>query len=81
MNIVGREALSERDNKYLDFADRFEEEFVEQGYNTNRDIDETLDIGWELLSTLPREELNRIDEEFIDEKYIEEEAAEVPADD
>ncbi|MFT4946491.1 MAG: V/A-type H+-transporting ATPase subunit B [Natronomonas sp.] len=81
VNIVGREALSDRDNKYLDFADRFEEEFVEQGYDTNRDIDETLDIGWELLSTLPRDELNRIDEEFIEENYVEEESAEVPADD
>jgi len=69
VNIVGREALSERDNKYLDFADRFEEEFVDQGYNTNRDIDETLGIGWELLSMLPKDELNRIDEEFIEEHY------------
>jgi V/A-type H+-transporting ATPase subunit B len=71
VNIVGREALSERDNKYLDFADRFEEEFVEQGYNTNRDIDETLDIGWDLLSMLPRDELNRVDEENIEEYYVE----------
>jgi V/A-type H+-transporting ATPase subunit B len=71
VNIVGREALSERDNKYLDFADRFEEEFVEQGYNTNRDIDETLNVGWELLSMLPRDELNRVDEENIEEYYVE----------
>ncbi|MXR53052.1 ATP synthase subunit B [Halovenus sp. WSH3] len=81
VNIVGREALSERDNKFLDFADRFEEEFVEQGYDTNRDIDETLDIGWDLLSMLPKEELNRVDEEYIEEYYVEEESAEVPADD
>jgi len=82
VNIVGREALSERDNRFLDFADRFEEEFVQQGTTTNRDIDETLDIGWELLSMLPKEELNRIDEEFIEERYIEEEeAVEAPADD
>ncbi|MFB6268257.1 MAG: V-type ATP synthase subunit B, partial [Halodesulfurarchaeum sp.] len=73
VNIVGREALSERDNKYLDFADRFENEFVEQGFHTNRDIEETLSIGWELLSTLPPEELNRIDEEFIERYYREEE--------
>ncbi|WP_336326961.1 ATP synthase subunit B [Halovenus sp. HT40] len=81
VNIVGREALSDRDNKYLDFADRFEEEFVEQGYGTNRDIDETLDIGWDLLSMLPKEELNRVDEENIEQYYVEEESAEVPADD
>jgi len=49
VNIVGREALSERDNKYLDFADRFEEEFVDQGYETLRDLEKTLEIGWELL--------------------------------
>jgi V/A-type H+-transporting ATPase subunit B len=71
VNIVGREALSERDNLYLDFADRFEGEFVEQGFQTARDIGQTLDIGWELLSMLPREELNRIDEEYIDEHYVE----------
>ncbi|NHN46719.1 ATP synthase subunit B [Halostella sp. JP-L12] len=76
VNIVGREALSERDNKYLDFADRFEEEFVQQGYDTNRDIDETLELGWDLLSTLPKTELNRVDEELIEEHYREDETAE-----
>jgi V/A-type H+-transporting ATPase subunit B len=79
VNIVGREALSERDNKYLDFADEFEREFVDQGFDTNRDIGETLDIGWDLLSNLPEEELNRIDEELIADYYrgdeLEEEAA------
>jgi V/A-type H+-transporting ATPase subunit B len=80
VNIVGREALSERDNKYLDFADRFEAEFVDQGFETNRDIGETLDIGWELLSMLPKEELNRVDEDLIEERYVEEEAEEVAAD-
>src|SRR6056297_2217928 len=74
VNIVGREALSDRDNKYLDFADDFEEEFVNQGYRTNRTIDETLDIGWDLLSTLPKTELNRVDEEYIDEHYREDDA-------
>ncbi|QLG63527.1 ATP synthase subunit B [Halorarum salinum] len=71
VNIVGREALSERDNKYLDFADRFEAEFVQQGYDTDRTIDETLEIGWDLLSTLPKEELNRIGEDLIEEHYRE----------
>ncbi|AZH24290.1 ATP synthase subunit B [Haloplanus aerogenes] len=78
VNIVGREALSDRDNKYLDFADEFESEFVDQGFDTNRDIGETLDIGWDLLSALPKEELNRIDEELI-AKYYREEAVEEEA--
>ncbi|SMO37361.1 V-type ATP synthase subunit B [Halorubrum cibi] len=72
VNIVGREALSERDNKYLDFADAFETEFVDQGFDTNRELEETLEIGWDLLSMLPKEELNRVDEEFIEEYYREE---------
>ena len=83
VNIVGREALSDLDNKYLDFADAFEAEFVQQGHDTNRDVDETLDIAWELLSGLPKESLNRIDEDLIEEYYIEDESdaeAEVAAD-
>ncbi|WP_380674431.1 ATP synthase subunit B [Salinigranum sp. GCM10025319] len=80
VNIVGREALSERDNRYLDFAERFEEEFVDQGFDRNRSIDETLDLGWELLSMLPKEGLNRIDEELIEKYYRDEgEAVEVEA--
>ncbi|WP_137289286.1 ATP synthase subunit B [Natronorubrum halophilum] len=80
VNIVGREALSELDNKYLDFADRFETEFVQQGYDTNRSIDDTIELGWDLLSELPKESLNRIDEDLIEEHYREAEAAEVSAD-
>jgi V/A-type H+-transporting ATPase subunit B len=76
VNIVGREALSERDNLYLDFADRFEQEFVQQGFRTNRDIDDTLDLGWELLSMFPKPELNRIDEELIEKYYHEDVEAE-----
>ncbi|MGZ0748388.1 ATP synthase subunit B [Haloparvum sp. AD34] len=74
VNIVGREALSERDNKYLDFADAFEAEFVDQGFETNRELETTLEIGWDLLSMLPKEELNRVDEEFIEEYYREEDS-------
>jgi len=76
VNIVGREALSERDNQYLDFADRFETEFVDQGFDTDRSIVETLDIGWDLLSMFPKAELNRIDQEFIETYYREAETAE-----
>ena len=79
VNIVGREALSERDNRYLDFADRFEAEFIQQGFDTNRTIEETLSIGWDLLSMLPPEELNRVDEEFIETYYREDERAEIEA--
>jgi V/A-type H+-transporting ATPase subunit B len=81
VNIVGREALSERDNKYLDFADAFENEFVQQGYDTNRSIEDTLGIGWDLLSAFPKPELNRIDEDLIEDYYREEEQEAVSADD
>ena len=80
VQIVGREALSERDNRYLDFAEAFEEQFVQQGYNTDREIDETLDIGWDLLSMLPEAELNRVDEDDIEEHYQDDVEAEVTAD-
>ncbi|WP_256391678.1 ATP synthase subunit B [Natronoarchaeum rubrum] len=79
VNIVGREALSERDNKFLDFADRFEEEFVQQGYDTDRSIDDTIELGWDLLSMLPKEALNRIDEDLIAEHYREDEGETVEA--
>ena len=77
VNIVGREALSARDNKYLDFADAFETTFVDQGFETNRELEDTLALGWDLLSTLPKEELNRIDEEFIETYYREDESERV----
>ena len=52
-----------------EFADAFEAEYVSQGYETNRDIEETLAIGWKLLSILPRSELKRIKDEYLDEYY------------
>jgi V/A-type H+-transporting ATPase subunit B len=79
VNIVGREALSERDNRYLDFADRFEEEFVDQGFRTSRSIGETLDLGWELLSMFPKAELNRVGEDLIEKYYLEDTASEEAA--
>ncbi|RLG81296.1 MAG: V-type ATP synthase subunit B [Thermoprotei archaeon] len=66
--IVGTEALSPRDRKYLEFADRFEREFINQGEYERRSIDETLDIGWNLLSILPEEELKHVRLEHI-KKY------------
>ncbi len=66
--IVGKEALSERDLKFLEFADLFEENFVTQGRNENRTIADTLDIGWKILAHLPENQLNRIDNKYI-QKY------------
>ena len=69
MSILGEAALSETDLLYAKFADEFEKRYVSQGYYTNRSIEETLDIGWELLSILPTTELKRIKTEMI-EKYL-----------
>ncbi|MGI0069767.1 MAG: V-type ATP synthase subunit B, partial [Nitrosopumilaceae archaeon] len=66
--IVGEEALSDLDRKFLKVANNFERKFVNQGMDENRSIEQTLDIGWELLSDLLDSELNRIKPEFI-EKY------------
>jgi V/A-type H+-transporting ATPase subunit B len=67
--ILGEVALSDLDKLYLKFADRFEDEFVRQGEYEIRDIQKTLDIGWELLRTLPAQELKRIRPEFIEAYY------------
>ena len=69
MVILGEAALTEIDLLYAKFADAFEAEYVSQGYNADRDIQETLDIGWKLLSMLPRTELKRIDDKFLDKYY------------
>ena len=66
--IVGKDALSERDRMFLEFADLFEDRFVRQGLYEDRSIEETLDLGWDLLATLPEEQLVRIDRELI-QKY------------
>mgnify|MGYP000853471424 FL=1 len=69
MTILGEAALTEIDLKYAKFADEFEEKYVNQGYNTDRTIEETLDIGWELLRILPRSELKRISDKWLDMYY------------
>jgi V/A-type H+/Na+-transporting ATPase subunit B len=66
--IVGKDALSERDRLLLEFADLFENRFVRQGYDEDRTIEDTLTLGWELLSSLPVEQLTRIDRDLIN-KY------------
>ncbi|MCI8715759.1 MAG: V-type ATP synthase subunit B [Oscillospiraceae bacterium] len=69
MTILGEAALSPTDLLYAKFADEFEKRYVSQGYETNRSVIETLDLGWELLSILPKSELKRIKSEMI-EKYL-----------
>lgn len=67
--ILGESALSDADKQYAKFAEAFEKEYVSQGFTTNRTIEETLNLGWKLLSILPRTELKRIRDEYL-EKYL-----------
>lgn len=69
MVILGEAALTDIDKLYAKFADEFEKVYVSQGFDTNRSIEETLDIGWKLLSILPRSELKRISDELLDKYY------------
>ena len=71
MVILGESALTEIDRLYAKFADAFEAEYVSQGYETDRSIEETLDLGWKLLKILPRAEMKRIKEEFLKKYYDE----------
>lgn len=71
MVILGEAALTDIDKLYAKFADEFEKKYVSQGSETDRSIEDTLNIGWELLSILPRSELRRISDEFLDKYYIE----------
>ncbi len=69
MVILGEAALTDADKIYAKFADAFEEKYVSQGYNKERSIEETLDIGWELLRILPKSELKRIRDEYLEKYY------------
>ena len=69
MMILGEAALSDMDKLYAKFADEFEKRYVSQGYYTDRSIEETLAIGWDLLRILPRSELKRIKDEYLDKYY------------
>ena len=69
MTILGEAALSDTDKLYAKFSEEFERRYVSQGYDENRSIEETLNLGWELLSILPKSELKRIKPELI-EKYL-----------
>lgn len=67
--ILGESALSDNDKAFAHFTEEFDKSYVDQGYYTNRSIEETLDLGWELLKLIPRSELKRIDEKLLD-KYL-----------
>lgn len=68
-SVIGEDELSPADKQLLDFGKAFEKKFINQSFTENRTIDETLDLGWELLSLLPRSELDRVDDAILDKFY------------
>jgi len=68
-SVIGEDELSLIDKKYLEFGKEFEERYIEQGSEENRTMTETLDLGWELLTILPREELDRVNTKLLDRYY------------
>ncbi len=68
-SVIGEDELSPIDKKYLEFGRQFEGQFVGQGEEENRTIEETLDLGWELLRILPKAELDRVDTKLLDKYY------------
>ena len=70
-SVIGEEDLSAIDKLYIKFGKLFESKFINQGFSENRSIEESLDLGWRLLSILPKEELDRVDDKILAEKYIE----------
>lgn len=75
-SVIGEDELGEVDKKYMAFGNLFEEHYLNQGFDENRTIEETLDLGWDLLSVLPRSELDRVDNEVLDIYYDHEKAVE-----
>ena len=75
--ILGDAALTDVDRKYAAFADAFEKKYVSQGYQANRSIEETLNLGWGLLSMLPRNELKRIRDDMLD-RYLHDNSIDEP---
>ena len=69
MVVLGEAALTPTDLIYAKFSDEFERRYVSQGFDNDRSIEETLEIGWELLKLLPRSELRRIREEYLTKYY------------
>jgi len=68
-SVIGEEELTALDQQYLEFGTFFENRFINQGYDEDRSIEETLDLGWEALSKLPSEELQRVTDEEIAQYY------------
>lgn len=68
-SVIGEDELSDLDKAYIEFGKKFEKYFVSQRFDENRSIDETLDLGWNLLSLLPKSALDRVNEKLLDEKY------------
>ena len=68
-SVIGEDELSPIDKQYLKFGEEFEHRYIGQGPTENRTIQDTLDLGWELLGLLPKEELDRIDTKLIDKYY------------
>lgn len=68
-SVIGEDELSELDKAYIEFGKKFEKYFVSQRFDENRSIDETLDLGWNLLSLLPKSALDRVNEKLLGEKY------------
>ncbi|MBE6886191.1 MAG: V-type ATP synthase subunit B, partial [Ruminococcaceae bacterium] len=68
-SVIGEEELGATDKRYMKFGKLFEERFIAQNFYDNRSIDQTLNLGWELLSILPREELDRVDSDLLDKYY------------
>ena len=68
-SVIGEDELTPIDKKYLEFGTEFENRYIGQGINENRTIEETLDLGWELLGRLPKEELDRVDTKILDKYY------------
>ena len=64
-SVIGEDELSDTDKKYIEFGREFESIFINQGFDANRTIEESLDLGWKLLSILPESELDRIDNEML----------------
>jgi V/A-type H+-transporting ATPase subunit B len=70
-SVIGEEELSDSDKKYMRFGRAFEAEFINQDFNDNRDITQTLNLGWLLLGLLPKDELNRLSPETLEKYYVE----------
>ena len=70
-SVIGEEELSTTDKKYLQFGKMFEEKFLTQSQTESRSIEKTLNLGWDLLGYLPREELDRLDDKLLDQYYVE----------